>query len=166
MDCGYRRSFAVLEFHHRDRDTKDFGLGNFSGSFDRLLDEARKCDLLCANCHRLRHAGRDPAELLDPAALLRHDRKARAVAHMGGHCLGCGRSYPSSLFEFHHRDASDKDFGISEDGVARRWEKIVAELEKCVMLCANCHREAHAGIREIDEGLLGLAESAGIYATA
>ena len=32
------------------------------------------------------------------------------------------------------------------------------------MLCANCHREVHAGVRERDEGLLGLAETAGSYA--
>jgi predicted HNH restriction endonuclease len=32
------------------------------------------------------------------------------------------------------------------------------------MLCANCHREVHAGMRELDDALLGLAEAAGGYA--
>lgn len=67
------------------------------------------------------------------------------------------------MFEFHHWDASEKDFGLSESGILHRWEKVVAELAKCVMLCANCHREVHAGVRELDKGLLGLAESAGSY---
>jgi hypothetical protein len=66
--------------------------------------------------------------------------------------------------EFHHRDAREKDFGLSESGTPRRWERIVAELAQCAMLCANCHREVHAGVRTLDAGLLGLAEDALGYA--
>jgi len=90
----------------------------------------------------------------------------RAVRYLGGECGGCGRSGPAALFDFHHWDAAEKEFGVSDDGIPRRWERIVAELAKCVMLCANCHREVHAGAREIDEGLLGLAEPPGVYRAA
>ena len=78
---------------------------------------------------------------------------------MGGACFGCDRRGSFRLFEFHHWHASEKDFGISDDGIVRRWPSILAELAKCVMLCANCHREVHAGVRTLDEGLLGLAEA-------
>jgi predicted HNH restriction endonuclease len=88
-------------------------------------------------------------------------RKARAVAIMGDACRTCGRSAPRVMFEFHHRIASEKAFGISEDGIMRSWPKVVAELQKCVMLCANCHREVHAGVRELDKRL---AEDAVAYA--
>jgi hypothetical protein len=77
---------------------------------------------------------------------------------MGGACFGCGGRGLAAIFDFHHLDADRKDFGIGQDGIPRPWEKIVAELAKCVMLCANCHREVHAGVRELEEGLLGLAE--------
>jgi hypothetical protein len=158
IDCGYSVCPAALEFHHRDALMKEFGVGNFGGSLERLQEEVSKCDLLCASCHRLRHAGLDGDALVD-RRLVERDRKARAVALMGGVCFTCERSGPYRLFEFHHVDAGAKDFGISEGGIASRsWEKIVAELEKCVMLCANCHREVHAGVRTIRPTLLGLAE--------
>ena len=43
-DCGYNKSLAALEFHHRNTETKDFGLGNFNGSWERLLEEAAEPD--------------------------------------------------------------------------------------------------------------------------
>jgi len=46
--------------------------------------------------------------------------------------------------EFHHRDSSKKDFGISYRGYTRSWAKVLEEIEKCELLCANCHRETHA----------------------
>lgn len=164
MDCGYSFCIAALEFHHRDRAEKEFGLGRFGGSLARYLDEARKCDLVCANCHRVRHVATDPRPHAIEEAGARAQMKQRAVDHMGGSCFSCGLRGPLPLFEFHHTDAKTKEFGISEDGSLRSWESIVAELAKCVMLCANCHREVHAGVRELDEGLLGLAEDALPYA--
>jgi hypothetical protein len=69
---------------------------------------------------------------------------------MGGACGGCSGVVPDSLFEFHHWEAGEKKFGISRDGLSRPWEAIAEELLKCVMLCANCHREVHAGVRLLE----------------
>lgn len=160
MDCGYDSCLGALDFHHRDRSSKEFGLGKFTGSLARYLAEAEKCDLVCANCHRSRHLAADPEPRHSAEAHARARLKQRAVDYMGRSCVGCGRQGPVAIFEFHHLDATTKDFGISEGGIIRRWGSIVAELAKCVMLCANCHREVHAGVRELDEGLLGLAEDA------
>lgn len=162
-DCGYGGTAAALDLHHRDTATKDFSLGRFNGSRQRTLAEAEKCSLLCASCHRLRHAAEDVYAKGGPVVEFRRRMKARAVEYMGGRCSGCERGGLQAIFEFHHRDPTDKEFGITQDGIPRRWEKVVAELAKCVMLCANCHREVHAGVREIDDHLLGLAETAGSY---
>jgi len=151
-DCGYAISIAALEFHHRDSSTKEFGLGNFSGSWERLVAEATKCDLVCANCHRRRHNYQ--------GTVAARGKKARAIELMGGSCNGCSSVVPDSLFEFHHWDARDKEFGISRDGMSRPWEAIAAELRKCVMLCANCHREVHAEARHL------LRQSVATLATA
>ncbi len=157
IECGYARTVATLEFHHREAGTKEFSIAEFSGSRERLLAEAAKCDLLCANCHRRRHAM--IAEHSDPAAAARRRLlKARAVDALGGRCEGCGTEHVSSIFEFHHRDGKTKDFGISEDGILRRWEDTARELEKCMLLCANCHREVHAGVLDLDEGVASLTD--------
>jgi predicted HNH restriction endonuclease len=126
--------------------TKEFGLGNFNGSRTRLLAEAEKCDLVCANCHALRHLV--VAETPSAAQVrLRRETKLRAVKWFGGSCSGCGGQFPAAVFQFHHLDASSKVFTISGDGINRSWNKTLAELAKCTMLCANCHREVHAGVR-------------------
>lgn len=163
LDCGYSGSLAVFEFHHRDPSTKSFALSEFRGALEYLQREAEKCDLLCANCHRIRHAALESASR-DPVVAHRRRRKLSAVTYMGSTCYACDRDGPPALFEFHHWNADEKDFAISDAGVPRRWTKIVAELEKCVMLCANCHREVHAGVRELRPTLLGLAEDAARYA--
>ena len=66
MLCGYDRCVAALEFHHRDPATKRFAIsfGGLSIAVDRLREEARKCVLVCANCH---------AELEVGAAILPRD---------------------------------------------------------------------------------------------
>lgn len=130
QDCGYSKTIAALEFHHRDPLTKEFGLGRFNGSWVRLIAEAAKCDLVCTNCHRLRHATGN-IQRLDGVG---SKKKERAIALMAGGCVGCGGVVALALFEFHHWDARENEFGISRDGMTRPWEEIVLELAKCVML--------------------------------
>ena len=80
------------------------------------------------------------------AAVKKRRRKVRrmAVAYMGGRCSRCGYDDCLEALEFHHRDASQKDFGISAKGHSRSWARVRAELDKCVLVCANCHRALHA----------------------
>lgn len=56
-------------------------------------------------------------------------------------CKKCGetRFY---LFDFHHRNPEEKDYSIS-DHTRAKFETIKAEIDKCDVLCANCHREWH-----------------------
>lgn len=54
--CGYDRSFAALEWHHRDPSEKDPSW-NRGWNYNRLKQELDKCDLVCANCHREIHYG-------------------------------------------------------------------------------------------------------------
>ncbi len=73
----------------------------------------------------------------------RLELKKRAIAYLGGKCCipNCGYDDPVAL-EFHHQDPDEKDFDISSK---MSWEGIQAELDKCLLVCANHHREIHAG---------------------
>lgn len=147
-DCGYARCASALELHHRDPANKAFALRGTRRPPAAVLAELEKCVLLCANCHRRRHDGRALTEGVGAAVVRSRRRtKVRAVALLGGCCSACGFRSSLAALEFHHRDPRWKDFAISVDGVPRAWGRIVAELSKCVLLCANCHRELHAEIR-------------------
>jgi len=97
------------------------------------------------------------------AAIVRAVKKRRkkvremAIDHKGGRCQCCGYDKCKDSLEFHHLVKDKKSFGISAKGYTRSWKAIKTELEKCLMLCANCHREWHAGI--IDEDDLSFFET-------
>tara|TARA_R110000744_G_scaffold249195_2_gene365460 strand:- start:7056 stop:7361 length:306 start_codon:yes stop_codon:yes gene_type:complete len=76
--------------------------------------------------------------------------KAKSVVYMGGKCNHCGWLYEVlDVFEFHHIDPSKKDFAIGKF-LNCSWEKIKKELDKCVMLCANCHRIEHDRLKRLE----------------
>ena len=159
-DCGYKNTIWALEFHHRDPSTKDFSLGGFLGSIERARREADKCILVCANCHRIRHS-QTRTDSGHPTVRFRQRVKLRAVTVAGCACRGCGIAEPVAALEFHHLDPTAKEFGISVDGIPRSWARVQAELAKCVLLCANCHRETHAGLRTFtDDHAIGEAATA------
>jgi hypothetical protein len=71
-------------------------------------------------------------------------------------CVDCGESDPVVL-EFDHRDPAAKSFSIGDAlGKTWQWEKIAAEIAKCDVRCANCHRRRTA--RQREEGLFELRE--------
>jgi hypothetical protein len=65
------------------------------------------------------------------------------VDRLGGKCEICGYDKCLTALEAHHVDPSIKDFNISD---VTSVERIEVELEKCVLLCANHHREVHEGL--------------------
>lgn len=69
--------------------------------------------------------------------------KMDTVAEHGGKCHDCLGTYHPAVFEFHHLDPSQKDYEWSKLRLFSKPRRD-AELAKCVMLCANCHRLRHA----------------------
>ena len=68
--------------------------------------------------------------------------KEKAVAYKGGKCVKCGYDKCLRSLDFHHTDPSQKDFGIGTFTVMR-WERVRQELDKCILICSNCHGELH-----------------------
>ena len=92
----------------------------------------------------------DRADYIKKAVAKRRTRvRQQAVDFKGGRCEICGYAKYIGALEFHHRDPHQKDFSVSADGSTRSWARVQKEIEKCVLLCANCHREVHAGISQL-----------------
>lgn len=57
-------------------------------------------------------------------------------------CKECGETHPACL-DFHHRDPSSKVSDVSNLVGCASWKTVLREIEKCFVLCANCHRKLH-----------------------
>lgn len=77
--------------------------------------------------------------------------KELSMEEKGGHCYYCGYAKCIGALEFHHIQENTKEFDLSTRGLTRSWEKIKDELKKCILVCANCHREIHAGLLQPPE---------------
>ena len=75
----------------------------------------------------------------------RHRAKRRAIVYKGGGCQQCGYNKCDSALGFNHE--GEKDFQISYF-ITRAWKILKTELDKCVLLCANCHAEVHYNERD------------------
>jgi len=75
----------------------------------------------------------------------RDNAKQKAVDYLGGACKDCGlKTDILAVYDFHHRDQTEKDFTIAKF-ITTDFDLVVApELDKCDLLCANCHRIRHA----------------------
>ncbi len=74
-------------------------------------------------------------------------RKQQMIDMMGKECQICGYKKTNSALEFHHINPENKDFNFNM-ACNLPLEKIINELKKCILVCANCHREIHAGLIE------------------
>ncbi|MEM1218913.1 MAG: hypothetical protein AAGH79_08370 [Bacteroidota bacterium] len=71
-------------------------------------------------------------------------RRLQLLEMMGNACSKCGYDQNLAALHFHHRDSSQKELRLDMRILSnRRWETILKEVEKCDVLCANCHAEEH-----------------------
>ncbi len=73
---------------------------------------------------------------------LRNRYKDQLIKRLGGKCHDCKQSFPQhrNVYDFHHIDSTTKEGMVNFN---QSWNKIVVEGDKCVLLCANCHRKVH-----------------------
>lgn len=71
------------------------------------------------------------------------NRKLKAIEYKGGACLKCGYSKYYGALHFHHVDPATKTASWVKIRLWS-WDKVLQELDKCVLLCSNCHAEEHS----------------------
>ena len=72
--------------------------------------------------------------------MYRLNRKWKAVEAFGNKCQDCKQTYPMEVYDFHHLDPSQKEGNLNMMKSQKSYE---AEIKKCILLCANCHRIRH-----------------------
>lgn len=76
-------------------------------------------------------------------------RKELLVKGFGGKCQICGYDKCITALEFHHINPELKDITLSSS--IHSWEKTKNEIKKCICVCANCHREIHEGLINVEQ---------------
>ena len=75
--------------------------------------------------------------------------KQQCVNWKGGECVGCGYNKCNNALDFHHLGQDKKEFSIAHARLTSFNENIKRELDKCILVCSNCHREIHAGVLDL-----------------
>lgn len=121
---------------------RKYGLKTVKASIPRVPKGSMTQCVLCERKYAYeRHRGHRPTVCNScNANRKRRSVKLKAIAYKGGKCEVCGYDKCPGALQFHHRDPKKKDFII---GVAqsRAWSVLRKELNKCALLCANCHAE-------------------------
>ena len=106
------------------RDCKKHGLVLFYTSKEKPYGFCSKCNIERVNKFKNR-------------------RKQYCIDYKGGKCFDCGESFPNAIYDFHHLDPNTKSFNVSNKAHCVSLEILKQELDKCDMLCVNCHRIRH-----------------------
>lgn len=153
-ECPEDRGPA-LDFHHPGEKYRGVSqMVNHGYSRGRIREEMERCDVLCGNCHRRKHYdGPDTATLPDPTPIERiaaTDEEWQwswrrnwllAYKREQGGCTRCSVGDPVCT-DLHHR--GEKDGAVSKLMAAGLPpSRIEREIEKCILLCVNCHRVEH-----------------------
>jgi len=91
---------------------------------------------ICGKCHNQQNIKRG------------HEKRLKAIRHLGGKCIKCGYMKYSCSINIHHTNPDNKDPNFSSMR-GWSWKRIEKEMEECVLLCSNCHSAVHAGHIEL-----------------
>jgi hypothetical protein len=116
-------------------------------------DNSSHKERICNSCVRTYYYQRKKGHTLSTcnSCYVKNKRKSvkqDTINKMGGKCSICG--YNKSIFalQFHHLDPSKKIFNVSANLGKYSLQSIKNEIEKCIVVCANCHFEIHGGATE------------------
>ncbi len=134
LDCGGSFPPFIMEFDHV-RGEKRFSLGKMANHSQEAVEaELAKCELVCCVCHRLRTAERRTLSSNQKV----NDFRQWLAEQKSCPCLDCGQKFPSVAMDFDHV-RGEKIIQVSDMWSWGR-DRVLAEIAKCELVCANCHR--------------------------
>lgn len=158
--CGYSRYQGALCLpvcQHLRKHKTYIKMGSLAGTLplsQRVRDELAQRELLCMNCYRATQCKTD------------NPTKIKLVNMKGGACSSCGYSSRACALDFHHvdgRGAPTKSLTIGSRTKKSDLISLTAEVEKCILLCSNCHLEHHhkgdCKMTEVDTNLQARASA-------
>jgi len=144
--CGENNLFC-LEFHHNEDEIKEttfWSIGEYRWSV--IEKELKKCKLLCGNCHGKLHYNNT-----NESTSYKTNKKIFLEYKGINGCEKCGYNECNSSLDFHHINENEKEFTFGEitskyNNIQDLTEKIENEINKCEVLCKNCHKLVHSDI--------------------
>lgn len=115
----------------------------------RFRKDKKFCNQKCHDDHKTLHATKTARKFKEDHGLNYYclkglEKKLKLIEMFGGKCEKCGYDKNIAAFDFHHRDGYEKNFEIKVQQLNYRTDDIILEEAlKCMLLCANCHRELH-----------------------
>lgn len=103
---------------------------------------------ICKECKRAetnKEYHDNPKKRIEQNKQYRQTKKIRAIEYKGNKCENCGIKYDGTnacIFDFHHLDPNEKDFSPASYR-HKSWDAFKTEIDKCSLLCSNCHRLTH-----------------------
>lgn len=135
---------VLFDFHHLEGKELEITNAVHDWGIKRIKRELDKCQILCANCHRKKHYSDSCQKRIGTSSnCVKRNRNRDFVNSykQQNPCCQCGESDIGCL-DFHHD--GEKDINISRAVCDWGINRLQKEIEKCKVLCANCHRLVHS----------------------
>jgi hypothetical protein len=145
VDCNGLFTPCCMDFDHiRGIKYKDVSK-LLTYSMSRLLEEIEKCDVVCACCHRVR--SNKARVSTESPRLQEFHRQLDQIKSCP--CVDCGKTFPPIAMDFDH--VRGVKFRMVSTMVNYSWERVLIEVAKCDLVCANCHRIRTTSRRSVPE---------------
>jgi hypothetical protein len=153
--CGEKNPIK-LTFHHKNKEDKEHEMNLLlQRKFSSIIEEIKKCILLCSNCHREIHSQDiKPKSIIGKTFFDKSVKQSFLEYKKTTSCERCGYNKNVDALDFHHVSTDDKKFRLSRMHTNHKSinnelnKRIKKELDKCIVLCSNCHLIEHTKYKD------------------
>lgn len=143
ISCGIIYPSYCMDFDHLPPFQKNFIISyGYKYDWDEVIEEIKKCELICRNCHLERTFLRKRALGISNTAGAIYKRKNAVWFYdlkEASPCMDCGKYFKYYQMEYDHIDPASKKYGIGRI-ITYSKNIILEEIAKCDLVCGNCHR--------------------------